>query len=51
MSTERSPRIEHPYTSDATVDDVQVVDVMETTSNLHQLVSKCNEVSVGTKTE
>ena len=51
MSAERTLRTEHPYASDATVDDIQVVDVMETTSNLHQLMSRCDEVSVGTAME
>jgi len=30
--------MEHKYPSDVTVDDVQVVDVLETTSNVHQLM-------------
>jgi len=30
--------MENPYTIDATVDDVQVVDVVKTASNFQQLV-------------
>jgi hypothetical protein len=30
--------MEHPYASNATVDDIQVVDVVETASNFHQLM-------------
>ena len=51
VRTERPLRTGHPYASDATVDDIQVVDVMETASNLHQLMSRCDGVSVGTATE
>lgn len=39
MSTKQPVRMKHPYASDATMNDVQVVDVMETTGDFHQLVS------------
>jgi hypothetical protein len=39
VSTERPLRMEHPYASDTTVNNVQVVDVMEAASNFHKLTS------------
>jgi len=41
MSTEQQRRMEHPYASYTAMNDVQVVDVMETTSNLQQLMVRC----------
>ena len=40
MSTEYPLRMEHTYPSYVTVDDVQVVDVLETASNFHQLMPR-----------
>lgn len=45
MSAERSFEIIYPYPFDAAVDNVQVVDVVETPGNLHKLTH--GGVSVG----
>ena len=46
MSTVRALRTEYPHASDAAVNDVQIVDVVETTSDFHQLIYQTYKRSV-----
>lgn len=46
MSTEQSLIMGHPYASNVTMNNAQIMDVVETASNFHQLMSPRFDKSV-----